>query len=285
MQGILSIQSHVVYGHAGNSSAVFPMQRMGFEVWPIHTVQYSSHIKYKNWTGRAFAASDITQLVDGIDNIDQLKNCAAVVSGYVGSKEQCSVLATSVARVKHANPNAIYVCDPVMGGSKNGFTICDEICTAIASELMPIADIIVPNEFELARYVDMTFTDLDSIIKGCRKALEMGPKMVLVKHLHTLSKEMFSMMLVTPSACYLAQRPFLPFAANRQPVGAGDLITALFTSAILQGKTAKEAFALCSNGCYAVLKETYKQGEWELQTIAAQNEMVNPSECFPIIEL
>lgn len=83
MKGILSVQSHVVYGHAGNSSAVFPLQRMGFEVWPIHTVQFSNHTQYKEgWTGRAFAAEDITSLVSGMESIGQLENCEAVLSGY-----------------------------------------------------------------------------------------------------------------------------------------------------------------------------------------------------------
>jgi pyridoxine kinase len=83
MHGILSIQSHVTYGHAGNSSAIFPMQRMGFEVWPIHTVQFSNHTQYKQgWTGRAFSASDIDELVQGLDNIDALTRCKAILTVY-----------------------------------------------------------------------------------------------------------------------------------------------------------------------------------------------------------
>ncbi|HAS8091519.1 TPA: pyridoxal kinase, partial [Vibrio vulnificus] len=108
MQGILSIQSHVAYGHAGNSSAVFPMQRMGFEVWPIHTVQFSNHTQYQEgWTGRAFSADDISELVRGLNNIGALEKCQAVLTGYQGSAEQCLAVEETVTKVKQANPNAL----------------------------------------------------------------------------------------------------------------------------------------------------------------------------------
>ena len=48
---VLSIQSHVAYGHVGNSAAVFPLQRLGIEVWPVHTVQFSNHTGYGAWRG------------------------------------------------------------------------------------------------------------------------------------------------------------------------------------------------------------------------------------------
>lgn len=83
MKSIISIQSHVVYGHAGNSSVVFPIQRMGLDVWPIHTVQFSNHTQYEQgWAGQTFSSGDIRNLVRGLDNISALKDCGAVLSGY-----------------------------------------------------------------------------------------------------------------------------------------------------------------------------------------------------------
>ena len=132
MQGILSIQSHVSFGHAGNSSAVFPMQRMGFEVWPIHTVQFSNHTQYQEgWTGRAFAAEDISELVRGLGNIGALEKCQAVLTGYQGSAEQCLAVEETVTKVKQANPNALYVCDPVMGAPDKGCIVAPGIAEAL----------------------------------------------------------------------------------------------------------------------------------------------------------
>ncbi|KJF89955.1 pyridoxal kinase PdxY [Photobacterium leiognathi] len=281
MKGILSIQSHVVYGHAGNSSAVFPMQRMGFEVWPLHTVQFSNHTQYKEgWTGKAFSGDDISELVAGIEGIDQLKNCEAVLTGYQGSASQCLAIIDTVKKVKQHNPNAIYICDPVMGDPEKGCIVADGIAEYLINDVMPIADAIVPNQFELSQFVGMEIHNLNDAVAACKKALTMGPKMVLVKHLHSISDEKFTMMLATAEGCFLAQRPHLKF--DKQPVGVGDLISSLFTAGLLKGWAPEQAFEHAHNACYAVLKETSRRGEWELQTIAAQDEIVAPSEVFPI---
>ncbi|HIF9108376.1 TPA: pyridoxal kinase PdxY [Photobacterium damselae] len=280
MKGIISIQSHVVYGHAGNSSAVFPLQRMGFEVWPIHTVQFSNHTQYKQgWTGKAFSAEDITTLISGIEKIDQLQQCEAVLSGYQGSADQCLAILDAVKKVKQHNPNTIYVCDPVMGAPDKGCIVAPGIAEHLINDVMPMADVIVPNQFELSQFVGMEINNLEDAVAACKAALTKGPKVVLVKHLHSVSDEQFTMMLATEKGCFIAQRPHLPF--DLQPVGVGDLISSLFTGGLLKGWTPEQAFEHAHNACYGVLKETHKRGEWELQTIAAQEELVAPTEIFP----
>ncbi|WP_192022203.1 pyridoxal kinase PdxY [Shewanella sp. WPAGA9] len=279
MKGIISIQSHVVFGHAGNSSAVFPLQRMGMEVWPIHTVQFSNHTQYsQGWKGRAFSADDINQLVTGIDNIGKIADCQAVLSGYQGSAEQCQAIINTVNTVKQQNPTALYVCDPVMGDPEKGCILADGITEQLINEVMPIADVIVPNQFELTQFTKMEINNLEQAKAACQKALSMGPKMVLVKHLHSVADDTFTMMLATESGCYITQRPQLEF--DKQPVGVGDLISALFTGGLLNGMSEVDAFEHATNACYGVLKETQQRQEWELQTISAQNELVNPSEKF-----
>lgn len=281
MQGILSIQSHVVYGHAGNSSAVFPLQRMGFEVWPLHTVQFSNHTQYpQGWRGTAFGADTIRELASGLAAIDVLKACLAVISGYQGSADQCQAIVEVVDEVKRHNPHAIYVCDPVMGSPEKGCIVPDGVAENLIREVMPLADVIVPNQFELTQFTGVPIHTLDDAAHACQVALSKGPKMVLVKHLHSLSATSFSMMLALGDQCYLAQRPHLDFA--RQPVGVGDLISALFTAGLLKGWTAMDAFRHCNSACYGILRETSSRDEWELQTIAAQEEIVSPSSDFSL---
>ncbi|RJX66553.1 pyridoxal kinase PdxY [Vibrio sinensis] len=284
MQGILSIQSHVTYGHAGNSSAVFPMQRMGFEVWPIHTVQFSNHTQYKEgFKGRAFSADDISQLVEGLGNIKALEKCQAVLTGYQGSAEQCLAIEETVKQVKQANPSAIYVCDPVMGAPDKGCIVAPGIAENLLSRLMPMADVIVPNQFELTQFAEMEINTLDEAITACQRALAKGPKVVLVKHLYCLGNDSFYMLLATAEGTFLAKRPHFEF--DKAPVGVGDLISAVFTAGLLKGWSAKQAFQHCHDACYAVLNATYQANEWELQTIAAQQEFVEPSKHFPIEEV
>lgn len=283
MQGILSIQSHVSYGHAGNSSAVFPMQRMGFEVWPIHTVQFSNHTQYQQgWKGSVFAANHIREVVDGLSNIGALEGCRAVLTGYQGSAEQCSAIAEIVEHTRLANPSALYVCDPVMGAPDKGCIVAEGVAEHLLTKLMPMADVIVPNQFELSQFVDMEIKTLDDAISACRKALTMGPKIVLVKHLYCLSDNEFSMMLAVDDKCYLAQRPQLDF--DKALVGVGDLISAVFTAGLLKGWSASRAFKHCNEAVYGVVKQTKLADEWELQTVTAQNEFIEPTEQFVLRE-
>ncbi len=283
MQGVLSIQSHVSCGHAGNSSAVFPMQRMGLEVWPIHTVQFSNHTQYpQGWTGNVFSADDISNVIKGLSNIGALEKCRAVVTGYQGSAEQCLAVADAVTQTKLANPDALYICDPVMGSPEKGCIVASGVAEHLLTRLMPMADVIVPNQFELGQFVGMDINSLSDAIIACQKALTMGPKIVLVKHLHSVSGDKFSMMLAFEGKCYLAQRPQLDF--ERPLVGAGDLISSVFTAGLLKSWHPTTAFKHCNEAVYGIVKRTKLLGEWELQIIDAQDELIKPTESFDLIE-
>lgn len=281
MQGILSIQSHVSYGHAGNSSAVFPMQRMGFEVWPIHTVQFSNHTHYhQGWTGHAFTAQEIGDVVKGLENIDVLKECRAIVTGYQGTAEQCAVVADTVATVKAHNSKAIYVCDPVMSNPEKGCIVASGITEQLINTLIPIADVIVPNQFELMQIAEMQITCLEDAIEACQRALAKGPKLVIAKHLHGIDNNSFNMILASKQGIYLAKRPLLSFL--KEPIGVGDLITSVFTAGLLKGWTPLQAFQHCHDAVYGVLRVTHASGEWELQTITGQDELITPSQSFSV---
>ena len=117
---ILSIQSHVSYGHVGNSAAVFPLQRRGHEVWPVLTVNYSNHTGYGDWGGPIIAPEDVRAVIDGIDRREALARVDAVLSGYQGGAGIADVIIDTVKRVKALNPDAVYACDPVMGNAKSG---------------------------------------------------------------------------------------------------------------------------------------------------------------------
>jgi len=146
---ILSIQSHVAYGHVGNSAAVFPLQRMGVEVWPVHTVQFSNHPGYGAWRGRTLSAATIRLVVQGIEERGVLGECDGVISGYLGSSDTGEAVLESVGRVKGANPAARYCCDPVIGDVAQGVFVRRGIPEFIKERMLPIADVVTPNQFEL----------------------------------------------------------------------------------------------------------------------------------------
>ena len=148
---ILSIQSWVAYGHVGNASAVFPLQRLGAEVWSINTVQFSNHTGYGHWTGQVYTGDAVRDLVDGIAARDVLRHCDAVLSGYMGDAGIGEAILHAVARVREENPSAIYCCDPVIGDVEEGVYVREGIEEFLRDHALPQADIATPNRFELER--------------------------------------------------------------------------------------------------------------------------------------
>src|SRR5947207_162471 len=165
---ILSIQSHVAYGHVGNSAAVFPLQRLGCEAWPIHTVQFSNHPGYGASRGRIFDAAMINEVIDGIAERGVLGRCDGVLSGYVGAIDIGAAILDAVARVKAANPAARYCCDPVIGDIGRGVYVRADVPEFMRECALPAADIVTPNQFEL----DLLSGTATATLAGALSAVE-----------------------------------------------------------------------------------------------------------------
>lgn len=284
MKNILAIQSHVVYGHAGNAAAEFPMRRMGANVWPLNTVQFSNHTQYGQWTGTVMPAEHLTDIVQGIAAIDRLKTCDAVLSGYLGSAEQGEKILDIVQQVKAANPDAWYFCDPVMGHPEKGCIVAPGVAEFHCQVSLPASDIVAPNLLELEMLSGRTINDLDEAIEASRSLIDKGPKVVLVKHLSRagLRSDQFEMLLVTEHEALHIQRPLIDFGV-RQPVGVGDLTSGLLLVNLLQGKSHLQALEHITAAVYGVMLKTHSMGEYELQLVAAQDEIATPSHHFRAI--
>jgi len=277
MKSILSIQSHVVFGCAGNSAVVFPMRRMGVEVWPINTVQFSNHTQYQQgWQGMVMPVDQIKSLVDGLINIDSLSSCDAVLSGYLGSATQGKEVLYAVEQAKKHNADALYFCDPVMGHPEKGCIVVPEVMDFFKYHALPKADVIAPNLLELETLTDMKIDNIEQVKQACAMLLEQGVKIVLVKHLSKagITTNQFEMLLATVDGYYHITRPLYDFA--RQPVGVGDLISGVMLANLLAGHKPVAAFELTNAAVDAVLEATFKQGSYELQLIAAQDLIAQP---------
>src|SRR4051794_40727083 len=125
------------------------MQRLGVEVWPVHTVQFSNHTGYGAWRGRIFDGESVDELVEGIAERDVLGRCDAVLSGYLGSADIGHAVVGAVARVKQANPEAVFCCDPVIGDVGRGVFVRPGILELLRDVAVPVADVVTPNHFEL----------------------------------------------------------------------------------------------------------------------------------------
>ncbi|RLM21251.1 pyridoxal kinase [Brenneria alni] len=285
MKNILSIQSHVVFGHAGNSAAEFPMRRMGANVWPLNTVQFSNHTQYGHWTGCVMPASHLTEIVQGIADIGRLKDCNAVLSGYIGSPEQGEHILNIVRRVKAVNPEALYFCDPVMGSPEKGCIVAPGVAEFHCRQALQAADVIAPNLPELEQLSGHTVQNVEDAVNTARALCAQGPKIVLVKHLSRAAyrHDSFEMLLVTPTDAWHISRPLVEF--ERQPVGVGDLTSGLLLVNLLKGVALDKALEHTTSAVYEVMLMTKEMNEYELQLVAAQEGIANPRHHFQAVRL
>ena len=280
---VLSIQSHVAYGHVGNASAVFPMQRLGVEVWPIHTVQFSNHTGYGSWKGRVFDGPAIEDLVEGIAERGVLERCDGVLSGYMGSADIGNAILSAVARVRSLNPDALYCCDPVIGDVGRGVFVRPGVPEFMREQAVPAADIITPNQFELDYLSGLTTQSLDDVKQAIAIVQGLGPKVMLVTSVETKETPADSVDLIASAEgrTWQVRTPKLSLSVN----GAGDAIAALFFVHYARSRSAPKALAEAAASIYGLLKRTEEAGSREILTIAAQDEFVTPSHRFEAVEV
>jgi pyridoxine kinase len=279
---ILSIQSWVSYGHVGNASAVFPLQRLGAEVWSINTVQFSNHTGYGHWTGQVYSGESVRELVDGIEARGVLKRCDAVLSGYMGDASIGAAVLHAVDRVRQANPDAIYCCDPVIGDTDTGVYVRPGIEEFLRDQALTQADIATPNRFEVERLTGLDCSTL-TLAKAAVTQLALGmrpdgPRCVLMTSLETDTTpgDHLDMMAAEANAFHLLRTPRLPVSVN----GAGDTIAALFLYHRLRTGSAVAALEAAGSSVHGLLRRTAETGSREIQLIAAQEEFVTPTRVF-----
>ena len=279
---ILSIQSWVAYGHVGNASAAFPLQRLGAEVWAVNTVQFSNHTGYGAWRGQVFPGELIQELVTGIEERGALPACDAVLSGYMGAAEIGEAILSAVARVKAANAAGLYCCDPVIGDIGRGVYVRPGIPDLMRDRALPAADILTPNQFELewltGRQVGDLATAKAAVSQLAARMAPAGPRCVLVTslRLEDTPADAMDMLVGEGGAFHRLRTPLLPVNVN----GAGDAIAALFLFHRLRWGEAQVALSAAASSIYGILRRTAEAGAREIQTVAAQEEFVTPSRVF-----
>ncbi|HEX5507484.1 MAG TPA: pyridoxal kinase PdxY [Pseudolabrys sp.] len=275
---ILSVQSHVVYGHVGNCAAVFPLRRIGIEVWPINTVQFSNHTGYGEWKGASLDPTTIRDLVTGLESRGVLGECDGVLSGYIGSAEIGAAILGAVDTVKRANAAARYCCDPVIGDAGRSSFVKPGVAAFIKSSLVPAADVLTPNQFELDYLSGHESKTLAQTVSAIDSLHMQGPRAVLVTSLHVdqTPEDCIDVVASDPTGLYRVRTPRLEMVAN----GAGDLIAGLFFARYLRNGRIDEALSLATSAVFCVLAKTVEAGAAEMQLVAAQDEFANPSRVF-----
>ncbi|ODT39051.1 MAG: pyridoxal kinase [Microbacterium sp. SCN 71-17] len=277
---VLSIQSAVAFGHVGNSAAVFPLQRIGVEVLPVYTVNFSNHTGYGAWRGPLISPADVADVITGIEERGVFGEIDVILSGYQGGEGIADVIIDAVARVKKANPDAVYACDPVMGNAKSGCFVAPAIPELLRERVVPVADILTPNQFELGFLTGTEPGSIESTLESADLVRARGPRTVLVTSVERPDREpdTIEMMVVDDAGAWIVQTPLIPMKAN----GSGDVTAALFTAHYRRTGDAADALARTASSVFDLLSNTYAAGSRELLLIESQEAYAHPRLQFTV---
>jgi pyridoxine kinase len=257
--------------------------RMGVEVWPVITVHFSNNTGYPSWRGPLLTADDVRDVVRGIDELGVLGECDAVLSGYQGAADSGSAILEAVALVKERNPAALYCCDPVLGDVGRGFFVAPGIPELMRDAVVPQAQVITPNQFELEFLTGRQVSTLAEVVAAAQAARALGPETVLVTSVDVtdLAPGTLDLVVATGAGTWRVTTPRLDGIFQ----GAGDLTAAVFLARLLQAGDPADAAAWTASVVFGVLDATRRSGRRELQLVTAQDELVRPTHRFDAVPL
>jgi pyridoxine kinase len=264
VRAVMSIQSSVVYGHVGSTAAALPLHRLGFDVWAMPTVVYSSHAGYPGVRGRRTPVAELRELLAGLEALGRLDRCEAVLSGYLGRPEAWSFVLEALAAVRVHRPDAWYICDPVLG-DEGELYVPGELVRTFREQAVPRADLLVPNRFELEWLVDRPVASVEEAVAAARELHEAGAREVVVKGL-VLEHDGGPMQHVVgldEAGAWLARAPHIAEFWS----GAGDVFTALLTGLRLSAVPLGDAVARATARMAALVARTHEVGSPELRMV------------------
>lgn len=260
---VISIQSQVVYGHVGNSAAVLPMQARGLNVAAVPTTLLSNHPGYATMRGRVLEPELVSDLLRGVEERGLIETSRYIVSGYLGSRANGEVVADFVKRARKINPEITYICDPVMGDTGLGVFVADPVVECIINQLVPLADLLTPNQFEV----------------GLITKSEPASFAVLEEKVRQI--QVFNNARVVATGCVFPDTPYgslenVVFEGASQtrltslrvpvvPVGTGDLFTGLLTADLVHGCSLTDAARNAAATVLRVVGRMAAHGEQEMQ--------------------
>jgi pyridoxine kinase len=250
---------------------VFPLQRLGVEAWALDTVAFSNHTGHGKWRGAVVPAATIAELFEGVAALGVLPQIDAVLSGYLGDALTGPVLLDIVERVRAANPQALFCCDPVIGDVDTGSYVTAGIAEFFRDRALALADIVTPNRFELEYLTGRSVATLGEAGAAATGLRALGPEIVLVTSIE-MEGDQIAMQAAGLDGVLAVETPRLPVMLN----GCGDVAAALFLGQLLRGEALPDALARMAASMYGIIETTMRLGRYELALVAAQEELVAP---------
>lgn len=295
-RSVLSIQSTVVFGYVGNKSATFPLQVLGFDVSTINSVQFSNHTGYKCFKGQVLNSDDLACLYDGLKE-NGISSFSHILTGYIGSQSFLEKVAEIVVDLKIKNPSLVYVCDPVMGDNGEMY-VPAELLPVYIDKILPIADIVTPNQFEVEKLTGIKITSEEDAIEAMKILHSKGPKIVVISS-SEFSPDGSIISLASTVAngkneVYKVQFQKLPAVF----VGTGDLFAACLLAWLEKDKNLKLALEKTIATLQSVIKRTFEKAkvlagegnkptpaQMELQLVQSKTDIETPPNSYNAVAL
>jgi pyridoxine kinase len=262
MTDVISIQSQVVYGHVGNSAAVFPMQAKGLSVAAVPTALLSNHPHYPTMHGTILESDLVAGLLRGVEERGLIERARVILTGYLGSPENAQEVAAFVERALRRNPDLLYICDPVMGDDDLGIFVRDGLVDVFRDRLAPMAAIVTPNQFELELLSGLPARSRDALHEAMLSLAGRGTRGAAVTG---------CVLEDTPSGAIETvawdMRELTRTAVGRLPIrpcGTGDLFAGLLVARLCAGRNLHEAAAAATQEIHAVLRRTQAENSGEM---------------------
>ncbi len=275
--GIISVQSRVAYGHVGNAAAVFPLQLLGFDVWPIDTTRLSNHLEHPRFTGSVFEPADVREIADGLIALGVPARCDAVLCGYLGHGAHGDVALDLALRAKAARPGAVFCLDPVMGDVGPGTYVSDTVIEFQRRHARD-ADILTPNAFELGILTGRTVTTPAEARRAARDLMghDGAPGCVVVTSLTPEFGNGIANLAVTRDGTWTVAAPRHDSAVK----GTGDVFAALFLGVYLASRSVPAALEHAASAVHGIMRAAAESGTDEMPLAASRNEITAPSRRF-----
>lgn len=262
------IHSKVSYGYVGSNTTSLVLQMKGYDIINIPTVLYSNHLGYPTAGGGVVADELFAAILEGIEKLGILHEITGIITGYMGTAAQVERTAKWIREIKRMYPRIQYLCDPVMGDTDKGLYVSSEIPDAIVTHLIPLADILTPNQFEAERIVKRPIQMEREIIPTLQEQFNLLKQRIIITGCRLSTTEPDSI-----NTCVVKNASFDIITTkkiNLHPPGTGELFTAHLYLLLLEKapikKAVQKAGDLLSTVLCRMAKE--KREEFELSDIS-----------------
>lgn len=251
---IVSIQSQVVYGRVGNNVAIPSLEALGLSVAAVPTVLLSNTPHYPTLHGDAIPVEWFEGYLQDLAARGALRTLRAVLLGYLGNPQQATTLLRWVHNLAKVNVKPRIVIDPVLGDHDHGIYVDAQLIHTYQQDLLPLAEGLTPNGFELAQLTGLPVHDIDSVIIAARRLLTGTTQWVAVTSAapDTWETNEMKVVLVTRTHTEVIAHPRI----NAAPKGTGDLFCATLTGHWLNGTSLPKAVFLACQQVVLALRHT-----------------------------